>query len=51
MNDDMKVARGYIKIMSNKTKVADNSLQTEKKLELNSDDIYDILRERDYDYK
>lgn len=44
------MAQGYIRTTHDKWNQMDTSSRNDK-LELNSDDVYDILREKDYDYK
>lgn len=51
LNENRNVARGYISDLNDNWNSYNISMETDEKLELNSDDIYSILRERDYNYK
>lgn len=52
MDDTRKVARGFVlsELKKNKT-VFSMPFETEEKLEFNSDEVYQLLNKRDYQYK
>ena len=51
MDDNRKVATGYINEIPKIKKVVEETEESVIEFELNADDIYKLLEERDYNYR